>query len=235
MISVVIIAHNEERYISQCIESLLNQTQKPDEIVLVAHNCTDRTFEIAKQYPIRIVPCDGPTGVVHARIKGIESVTGDYILCIDGDSFAQKNWVEVMSSTLYKNVLVGSWIAFDGGFFEIISNWFNRCFCVSKGQRATRWIWGASFAFHSKYKEAVIEILKRSINLSTELHLSRNPDDYWLALFMSKLGTLEVTNKTHVTAHIKEIGLKDSLARNKENKRNGDLMRLYIAKQIRVI
>ncbi len=55
-ISVLVIAHNEETHIAECIDSILSQSQKPDEIVLVVHNSTDRTLEIAKNYPdIRIV------------------------------------------------------------------------------------------------------------------------------------------------------------------------------------
>lgn len=45
--SILIIAHNEEKHIRECIESILSQTQEADEIVLIAHNCTDNTVKIA--------------------------------------------------------------------------------------------------------------------------------------------------------------------------------------------
>ena len=95
--SVIIIAHNEEKYITKCIESVLHQTQKADEIILVAHNITDKTYEIAKNYPIKIVKLDGESGIVNARICGINNSTKDIILCIDGDSFAKNNWIQEMS------------------------------------------------------------------------------------------------------------------------------------------
>ncbi|MBY0328544.1 hypothetical protein K2Q02_00390, partial [Patescibacteria group bacterium] len=75
-----------------------------------------------------------------------------------------------------------------------------------------------------------VEILKKSNILSQELQLSRNPDDYWLALFMNKLGRLEVTNKTYVTQYTKETSTKSIFARNRENHRNGDRMKLYMKK-----
>ena len=95
-ISVLVIAHNEERHIGKCLESLMRQTKQPDEIVLVAHNCTDKTEEIARTFPVTIVPLAGPRGIVHARLCGLARVSGDVILSLDGDSFAQPNWVEVM-------------------------------------------------------------------------------------------------------------------------------------------
>jgi glycosyltransferase involved in cell wall biosynthesis len=49
--TVLIIAHNEATHISECLESLEKQTITPDEIILVAHNCTDETVVIAKKFP----------------------------------------------------------------------------------------------------------------------------------------------------------------------------------------
>ena len=46
--SVLVIANNEEKHIEDCLKSLTNQTQKPDEIVLIVHNSEDKTLEIAK-------------------------------------------------------------------------------------------------------------------------------------------------------------------------------------------
>jgi glycosyltransferase involved in cell wall biosynthesis len=48
--SVLIIAHNEESHIGECIESILAQSRTPDEIVLIVHNSSDRTLEIARNY-----------------------------------------------------------------------------------------------------------------------------------------------------------------------------------------
>jgi glycosyltransferase involved in cell wall biosynthesis len=48
--SILIIAHNEEAHIRECIESILNQSQKADEVVLIAHNCTDSTVNIVQEY-----------------------------------------------------------------------------------------------------------------------------------------------------------------------------------------
>ena len=60
-ISVLIIAHNEEDKIKDCLCSVINQTIKPDDIILVAHNCTDRTIKVAQEFKtIKIIRFDGP-------------------------------------------------------------------------------------------------------------------------------------------------------------------------------
>lgn len=228
--SVLVIAHNEEMYIERCIKSVLKQTQKADQIVLIAHNCNDRTEQIASKYPITIISYKGPSGIIYARLEGLKHVTGDIILCTDGDSYVAKNWVKVMSELLVENqnIMVGSWMKFKGTFFGWISNISNWYFCIRNPKRVERWIWGPSMGFWGKDKEVVREIFEKSITLTKELGLTRNPDDYWLASFMKKRGNIGMTNKTYVTQHTKETSSKEAIGRSRENVSNGDKLEAYI-------
>lgn len=88
--SVVVIAHNEEEWIERCLSSLMKQTKTPDEIILLAHNCTDKTEEITRNYNVKIISYNGPKGIIYARLESLRHVTGDIILCTDGDSFVEK-------------------------------------------------------------------------------------------------------------------------------------------------
>jgi len=225
--SVLIIAHNEEKYIRQCIESILNQTEKPDEIFLIVHNSTDQTLEIAQEFPITVIPFPGEAGPVYARMEGLRHVTGDIVLCIDGDSIAKSNWLEIMTDALNKNnnILVGSYIKFKGTILGNLFNLLNIYYCAAKNKKAASKIWGPSFTFWKKDVEIVTKILEESIQLSQNLHLSRNPDDYFMALFMNKHGNIEVINKTFVTQYTKEISATQMIVRNIENLKNGYLIR----------
>lgn len=231
-ISVVVIAHNEEVWIERCLASLLQQTQKPDEIILVAHNCTDKTIEIAKRFPnVKIVPFTGPRGIIYARIESMKHVTGDIILCTDGDSWAAKNWVEVMSNTLIKNdlILLGSWVKFKGTLFGYISNIFNKYRIVAHKEQKEieRWIWGPSMAFKKEHIALVIKYLEQSVEITKTLELTRNPDDYILSIYMKQYGKLGITNKTHVTQQTKEVTSAEAIQRNKENVSNGNKIAEY--------
>ncbi|MBU2103760.1 glycosyltransferase, partial [Patescibacteria group bacterium] len=176
------------------------------EIVLINHNSTDATGEIARKYPVTVVDYEGPEGSVYARIKGFETVQGEYVLCIDGDSVAANNWVEVMTGMLAKDgmVMVGSWVRMTGTFYFLLGSCYWYFVCVSKGFRATDYLWGASLGLATRERDSIIKALKEGITLTSKLGLPCNPDDYWLALFMSQRGNLEVTNKTWVKAHAKE-------------------------------
>lgn len=230
--SIVIAAHNEARHIGACIASLLAQSKRPEEIIVVAHNCSDDTERIARSYPVRVVSLAGPSGVIHARIEGLRHATGDIILSSDGDSYFPHNWVSVMSETLSGGqVLVGSWVKFRGTIWMWLSNFFNKYFITTKHSRSKveRWIWGASMAFWAKDKEFVIEVLERSEKLSRELWLTRNPDDYWCALFMKTKGSLAVTNKTYVTTWETESSSAEAIGRSRENMSNAKKMEAYMA------
>jgi len=228
-ISVLIVAHNEEKYIKKCIESVLNQTKHPDEIVLLLHNSTDKTRETAESSPITIVPFNGPTGIVSARLEGLNHVGGDIILCIDGDSSAQNNWVEVMADTLKKdnNIFVGSSVKFKGTIFGNIYNIFNKYSSLLKGQRLAYWIWGSNFGFWGKDKNLVQKILKNSVSLSEKIGLPRNPEDYWLALYMNRHGAIEKTSKTFTVANTKDTSSIKEISRRIESHKNRNLMRDY--------
>ncbi len=231
--SVLIIAHNEEKYIAQCIESVLNQTESADEVVLIVHNSTDRTEAIARTYPITVVPYAGPAGIIYARIEGLRHVIGDIIICTDGDSYVARNWCAVMKRTLMNgNILVGSWMKQEGNVFAWISSIFNKYNCI-RPAKVERWIWGPSMAFWGKDREAVRDIFEQTISLSKELKLSRNPDDLWLALFMKQRGVLQMTNETHVTQHPKEVSSIDTIRRNRENMRNATGIEAYFEKNHR--
>lgn len=226
--SVLIIAHNESTHIGRCIDSVLNQTQKPDQVVLIAHNCTDDTIAIAQQYPITLIPFTGSKGITYARIEGLHHVSGDIILCTDGDSYVAKNWVEEMVTVLQQgNVLVGSWMKFKGTFFGWAANFFNK-FRSVQTEKIERMIWGPSMAFWGKDKNVVQNIFERSIELSQQLGLTRNPDDYWLALAMRQRGKLGMTNKTYVVQQTKEVSSEEAIVRSTENVKNAQCMERYL-------
>ena len=180
-----------------------------------------------------VIPFSGQKVSVCARVKGIECISGDIVFCIDGDSYAQKNWISEMKSLIDKDVvLVGSWVKFSGGFYNSISNYFNKLSCT-KSDNATRWLWGSSFGFLGKDKNKIKDALWRSIEISEKSKATRNPDDYILALFMKRYGSIKITNKTHVLTNVKEKGFIDEVKRNIENLKNGKRIENFLRNVLR--
>ncbi len=92
-ISVVIPAHNEEKYLPACLKSLNTQTVAPDEIVVVDNNCTDKTAMTAKQFGARIVR-EQKKGLTFARNKGFDTARYDIIARCDADTVVPPDWIE---------------------------------------------------------------------------------------------------------------------------------------------
>lgn len=88
-ISVIIPAYNREDFISKCIESVLNQSTKSMEIIIIDDGSTDRTLEtcngLAEEYPCIRVIHQANQGLASARNTGLDVATGEYITFLDSD------------------------------------------------------------------------------------------------------------------------------------------------------
>lgn len=111
-VSVVIPAYNEEKYIATCLESLVQQEDKADEIIVVDNNCTDNTVKIAKQYPVRIVQ-EKIQGMIPARNRGYDEAKYEIIARTDSDAILPTNWI----ATIKKGFTDKSIVALAGPTF----------------------------------------------------------------------------------------------------------------------
>jgi cellulose synthase/poly-beta-1,6-N-acetylglucosamine synthase-like glycosyltransferase len=107
-ISVLIPAYNEEKSISRCVNSCLNQTRKPDEIIIVNDGSTDNTLKILKSFgnKIKIVNLKKNTGnKSKAQEMGLREVKTDVFITTDADTNLDKNFVrEIEKSFDDRNV-----------------------------------------------------------------------------------------------------------------------------------
>ena len=90
-LSCIIIALNEEKYLSKLLESLKNQSFQDFEIIVADYNSKDKTREIARKYGCKIV--DGGRASV-ARNNGAKKAKGDYLLFLDADGWFPENFLK---------------------------------------------------------------------------------------------------------------------------------------------
>ena len=98
IVSVIIPVYNAQEGIKQCLDSLLNQTFKDYEIILLNDGSTDNTIEVIKSYAskndcIRVIDKENE-GVAKTRNKGIHLAKGEYIVFIDNDDFIDSDYLE---------------------------------------------------------------------------------------------------------------------------------------------
>ncbi len=101
-ISVIVPIYNAEKYLNKCVDSLINQTKKELEFILVNDGSTDKTEEIIKSYKDSRIKYfkNKNQGIGKTRNFGIEKATGKYIMFLDSDDYLKNNTCEI----LYKNV-----------------------------------------------------------------------------------------------------------------------------------
>lgn len=106
-VSIIIPVYNAEKYISNILDSLINQTLKEFEIICVNDGSTDNTLETLNEYSKRDerikVYSKKNEGVSKARFYGIKQVSSKYIAFADADDTVEKNFLEEMYNNIEKN------------------------------------------------------------------------------------------------------------------------------------
>lgn len=107
IISIIVPIYNTERYLEDCVESLLNQTTRNIEIILVDDCSEDASFELIKKYSSmdkRIIYSRHKEnhGQAVARNTGIDLSIGDYILFVDSDDLLAHNAIEKLTKVVEK-------------------------------------------------------------------------------------------------------------------------------------
>lgn len=109
-VSVVIPVHNTDKYIAQCLDSVVNQTIKDIEIICVDDASTDNSLSVLKQYAdkdnrIKVFHNETSKSALGARKKGVLASTGEYIMFLDSDDYYALDACELAYNTIIqKNV-----------------------------------------------------------------------------------------------------------------------------------
>ncbi len=105
-VSIIVPVYNVEKYLEKCLDSLVNQTLKDIEIIIVNDGSTDNCRKIIDKYYtkynnlIKVINQENK-GLGAARNTGLKLVTSDYIIFVDSDDYVEPNMVE----ELYDKIL----------------------------------------------------------------------------------------------------------------------------------
>lgn len=103
-VSIIIPNYNYARYLSDAIESALNQSYKPIEVIVVNNGSTDNSLEILKHFENRIRVIDQANlGQSGARNSGLNHAQGDYIAFLDADDYWHPEKIEKQVKLLRDN------------------------------------------------------------------------------------------------------------------------------------
>lgn len=110
-ISVIMAAYNAEKYISESIKSVLNQTFNNFELIIINDASTDNTFSIIEYFQkkdsrIKVINNEKNKFVIKSRNMGLKKATGKYITIIDSDDLLMPEKFEKQFNFLEKNIEV---------------------------------------------------------------------------------------------------------------------------------
>jgi glycosyltransferase involved in cell wall biosynthesis len=126
LISVVIPAFQEEKYLPRALQSVLGQEYKNFELIVVNNNSSDKTAEIAEKFGAKVI-FELRQGVGFARQAGFLAAKGDIIATTDADAVLPKNWL----SRIAKEFEEDNTLAAFGGLYTLYSGPITARFAIS--------------------------------------------------------------------------------------------------------
>jgi glycosyltransferase involved in cell wall biosynthesis len=201
MISIVIPALNEEKYLPACLNSLKNQQWNGEyEVIVVDNGSSDDTARVAARYGARVVLCSR-RGVAFARQAGAEIARGDIIVQADADTVYPRLWLSRMDTYFASNDsaagLAGRYVYTESAWWAPVERAFRRS--LNKvGFLFFRWpasVSGANFAFR---REAFV---KAGGYDATSLY----PDQWGIARRISRFGRVHYDHGSVVTTSARRV------------------------------
>ena len=107
LITVTVNLYNYGRFIEDCIQSILNQTYKNFELIVIDDCSTDSSYETAKKFEkkdnrVKVIKLDKNYGIGYAKNEGIIRSKGEYIATIDADDMMTRKSLEIRLKNILK-------------------------------------------------------------------------------------------------------------------------------------
>lgn len=186
LISVVVTAYNEEKYLPEALASIKNQTLRDFELIVVDNNSTDKTAKIARKLGAKVVK-EKIQGMTPARETGFATAKGSIIIKVDADTVLAPDWFEnavkffqthPSAVGVRGNFILNSSKKLDGFFFKNITQ--------------PGYYWQARLLFGHHVLTGPVYAIRKSAWLKTQVH--RNDrlvhEDIDLSCHLCELGTI---------------------------------------------
>lgn len=177
LISVVIPIYNVQKYLRRCLDSIINQTYRDIEILLINDGSTDKSLEICREYlnkdkRIKLISKKNE-GLGMARNTGIDNATGEYVCFFDSDDFIATDTIEKLYNVIEREKT------------QIVCYGF--CSVSSSGKILKRYIPNIEKVYF-KDTEVINEFLPELITENPDTGISTNLNmSAWASIYSLKL------------------------------------------------
>lgn len=185
--SIIIPSRNEEKVIKKTVHNCLSQTYQNIEVIVVCHNCTDRTFEEAQVQDKRVTVLNLVTkeaGKGLALNFGIENSNGSFILVLDGDGRLSRDFLENALPMLGDDVAAvqGKYIPSNRRY-----NFLTRLVSIEGDLWSTPYMTVRSFLQKKVFLGGTGFVIRKDILLSVGRFTNHLVDDYELSTRLFKM------------------------------------------------
>ncbi len=98
MLSIIIPAHNEEKFIGKTLKSIFEQPYRDFEVIVVCNGCKDNTAKVARKFNVRVLEFSF-SNVSKARNIGAKYANGERLVFLDADTMVEKNTLEKIANS----------------------------------------------------------------------------------------------------------------------------------------
>lgn len=213
-VSVIIPVYNVEKYIEQCVESVLNQTLKEIEIIIVNDGTQDNSIQKIEKYmkDKRIILINKENGgISSARNTGLKIAKGEYVSFIDSDDFIEPHMIEELyNESSGMDIVFSNFVRIDDEKNIEIDEQSFKNLSVNEG----------IYFYNIKYGYVWNRIYNRNFLLKSNIKFIEGMllEDLLFSLEVLSLAKkVKYINKNHYFYRIKRKGsIVDNLGRNKE-------------------
>jgi glycosyltransferase involved in cell wall biosynthesis len=135
LVSVIVAAYNQEKFIGRCLRSLLHQTLplKAYEIIVINDGSTDRTPYALELFhdAVHVITNQSNLGLPASINRGIMAAAGQYIVRVDADDYVNSNFLNFLSYFLDQNTDMDA-VACDYWLFNDDEEWLERVSCMDR-------------------------------------------------------------------------------------------------------
>ena len=200
MISVVVSLYNYRKYIGYCIQSILNQTYKNFELIVIDDCSIDNSYDKAKKFEkkdkrVKIIKLDKNYGYSKAKNEGIVISKGEYITTLDADDMMTKESLEIRIKEILKQKVL---FLYSNAILVKDNISLKECYKI-KNPRID-----FSYGVYNIHAQSVImhrEIYKR-YGLYDEKLRSRSDREMWWRLFGKKDGDIQKISSYYLNKEV---------------------------------
>lgn len=219
-ISIIVPIYNVEKCLRRCIDSILNQTFKDFELILVNDGSTDNCENICNEFMLKDTRVkyiyQRNKGVSEARNIGIENSSGKYIQFIDADDYVDENFLEIAINRLKND---NSDIVFFGFYYEYIDGtiYKERYYNKSINSKNVRYycldlhkedLFG--YTCCKMFKSSII----KKFNLKFNKYMSFGEDELFTCEYSKYVETISIENRP-LYHYINYKGMRENLSSRK--------------------